>query len=149
MAFDALALFFDHCGDHGRFWARSRSLARIMQLVASRTPRSLAELGFGFWPFHSNQPRGRGSPTPRRTRIWFLAISLEPAPREAIPDPAPRFCACQRGPARAGIVDSLHKVTFMSPRGRIEKPTFEAWIGAVRCIGVDVLAYSPPPAAML
>ena len=52
-------------------------------------------------------------------------------------------------PVRPPIVDSPHKVTFMSPRGRIEKKTFEAWIGAVRCIGVDVLAYSPPPAAML
>jgi hypothetical protein len=45
------------------------------------------------------------------------------------------------GPARARIVDSPHKVTFMSPRGRIENPTFEAWIGGCAvhrggCVGV-------------
>jgi len=116
----------DHCGDHGRFWARSRSLARIMQLVASRTRRSLAEPGFGFWPFHSNHPRGRRSPTPR---LAFAHANAAP-------------------PARA-----LWTARIKSPSCRQEvglrNQLLRHGLGAVRCIGVDVLAYSPPPAAML
>jgi hypothetical protein len=116
----------DHCGDHGRFWARSRSLARIMQLVASRTRRSLAEPGFGFWPLHSNQPRGRRSPTPR---LAFARANAAP-------------------PARA-----LWTARIKSPSCRHEvglrNQLLRHGLGAVRCIGVDVLAYSPPPAAML
>jgi hypothetical protein len=36
-------------------------------------PRPLAEPGFGFWPFHSNQPRGRRSPT----RALMLVMQID------------------------------------------------------------------------
>jgi hypothetical protein len=72
-----------YCGNHGRFRARSRSPARILQIVASRILRSVAASDFGFWPLHSKQPRGMiPAPLPR------FAVPTGPCLR------APQWTAC-------------------------------------------------------